>query len=257
MEPRDRTRQVSKLYRVAYADPPWRYANYGMAKHGAAKAHYDEMSTAELCSMRVQEIMDPRGSLLAIWTTGPKAAEGHHIELAQAWGYRLVTKLMTWVKCQRACTGCGHDWDDHMHVLQRPPGMCQWHNDANKAKRRHTKRDCACKAFGVDPYFGTGNYTGGGTEDLWLGRRGNWTASKQRHRRDVRHIVIAPLPRKEGNRPKHSAKPTEFATRIHWLWPDVPKVELFARDPHPAFDAWGDQVTNGGIMIPQLDRGNS
>jgi N6-adenosine-specific RNA methylase IME4 len=39
----------------------------------------------------------------------------------------------------------------------------------------------------------------------------------------------------------HSAKPAWFAEQIERIWPDLPKVELFARNPRPGWKAWGNQ----------------
>jgi N6-adenosine-specific RNA methylase IME4 len=67
----------------------------------------------------------------------------------------------------------------------------------------------------------------------------------------------APLP---GQQPQslyqekksdHSAKPTWFAEQIERIWPNLPKVELFARSPRPGWAAWGNQAgdTAGSFKI--------
>ncbi|MBK0020941.1 S-adenosylmethionine-binding protein [Ochrobactrum sp. S46] len=67
-------------------------------------------------------------------------------------------------------------------------------------------------------------------ECLLIGRRGD---------------VVAP---EKGTQPRtvyqeakgrHSAKPAYFAETIERIWPDLPKLELFCRDPRPGWDAWG------------------
>lgn len=50
-------------------------------------------------------------------------------------------------------------------------------------------------------------------------------------------VVLAPRP---GN--KHSAKPAVFRKRIIELLGDVPRIELFARERVPGWDAWGNEV---------------
>lgn len=218
------------IYRAVYVDSPWSHNNYGMAKHGAAKANYDEQGLDWLCDLPVGELAHPEWSVCLSWCTGPKAAEDHHSAVLRAWGFRSVTKAFCWVKCQWKCRSCGHGWDEHLPDLtyKNPRGACV--------------RCESCSAFNPKPYFGTGNYTGGGTEDCWLGVRGSG-ASKNRLQRDVRHIVVAPLPRYPGTkRPKHSAKPIEVVRRIEQLW-HGPYVELFARSRRPGWDTWGsDEV---------------
>ncbi|KWV42177.1 hypothetical protein AS026_21110 [Rhizobium altiplani] len=67
-------------------------------------------------------------------------------------------------------------------------------------------------------------------ELLLIGRRGN---------------PAAPLP---GSQPhtvhreakgRHSAKPAFFAETIERLYPDMPRLEMFCRDPRPGWTAWG------------------
>lgn len=41
---------------------------------------------------------------------------------------------------------------------------------------------------------------------------------------------------------EHSRKPPEMAEALERMFPDVPKVELFARERRPGWDAWGDQT---------------
>jgi N6-adenosine-specific RNA methylase IME4 len=44
------------------------------------------------------------------------------------------------------------------------------------------------------------------------------------------------------NRGAHSEKPELFAAMIERLWPNTPKLEMFARRPRPGWDAWGNEV---------------
>ena len=89
-------------YRVIGADPPWMHANFSQSGHGAAKAHYDEMPLADLEAMPVRDLAHPDGALLFLWCTGPQAAEGAHVRLAEAWGFRLTTRVFAWVKTTSA-----------------------------------------------------------------------------------------------------------------------------------------------------------
>ena len=223
-------------YRLIYADPPWKHNNYGQAKHGAAKAHYPEMSVEQLGAMPVRDVAHDAGAVLAMWCTGAQGADGAHCQLTEAWGFSCRTSLMTWVKCQRACSNCEHPWEEHQawpedhRLFWDPPGPC----------------GCGCTHFGVRLYHGPGSYTGNGTETLWLATGGEgW--SRDRARMDVREDVIHPLPCYPGtNKPKHAAKPAVFRRRLEILWPHAtPRLEMFARKAVPGWDVFGDQVEGG------------
>lgn len=38
---------------------------------------------------------------------------------------------------------------------------------------------------------------------------------------------------------RHSVKPAWFAEQLERIYPDLPKLEMFCRDPRPGWDAWG------------------
>ena len=44
-------------------------------------------------------------------------------------------------------------------------------------------------------------------------------------------------------RRKHSQKPDEVYEMIEKMYPELPKIELFARNAALGWDAWGNQVT--------------
>jgi N6-adenosine-specific RNA methylase IME4/ParB-like chromosome segregation protein Spo0J len=47
-------------------------------------------------------------------------------------------------------------------------------------------------------------------------------------------------------RGRHSRKPDVFAEMIERLFPNVPKLEMFARKPRPGWDVWGNEVVVPG-----------
>lgn len=52
---------------------------------------------------------------------------------------------------------------------------------------------------------------------------------------DVRQVIVAPS---EG----HSRKPAEQYMRLERLFGDVSRIEMFARNTAPGWDAWGNEV---------------
>lgn len=79
---------------------------------------------------------------------------------------------------------------------------------------------------------GTGHWGFNQHEELLIATRGDFPA---------------PIP---GTQPRsvyaekktdHSAKPAWFAEQIERIWPKLPKIELFSRNPRPGWAAWGNQ----------------
>ena len=81
-------------------------------------------------------------------------------------------------------------------------------------------------------FKGLGNYTRSNMEMCLLGRRGKVL---ERIDKSVGSVVLS-------QRMRHSEKPQEVADRIVQMCGDVPRIELFARDRKPGWDAWGNEV---------------
>jgi N6-adenosine-specific RNA methylase IME4 len=77
------------------ADPPWRFENY--SAKGEAKnpiAHYDCMTTQDICDMPVGELAKP-DCILWLWATHPMLQQG--LDVLRAWGFEYKTGGV-WVK---------------------------------------------------------------------------------------------------------------------------------------------------------------
>ena len=86
----------------------------------------------------------------------------------------------------------------------------------------------------ADSYFvGCGNYTRANSEVCLLGTKG--ATQSARKSRSVRQVCDARIL-------EHSQKPPEIRDRIVDLCGDVSRIELFARERTPGWDAWGDEL---------------
>ena len=87
--------------------------------------------------------------------------------------------------------------------------------------------------------FGMGYWTRANPELCLLAFKGKMKPA----RHDIRQLVYAPAQR-------HSEKPSVIRNLIVELCGDLPRIELFARQTTPGWDAWGDEVapidTEGG-----------
>lgn len=80
-------------------------------------------------------------------------------------------------------------------------------------------------------FWGLGNWTRSNAEICLLATKGR----PERVSASVHSLICSPVG-------KHSAKPNEARERIVELMGDVPRIELFAREKVPGWDAWGDEV---------------
>jgi N6-adenosine-specific RNA methylase IME4 len=82
-------------------------------------------------------------------------------------------------------------------------------------------------------HFGMGHYTRSNSEDCAFAVKGKWTELCASHA--VSQIIYAPVR-------EHSRKPDEAADKLVQLCGDVSRIELFARNRRPGWDAWGNET---------------
>ena len=80
-------------------------------------------------------------------------------------------------------------------------------------------------------FYGLGFWTRGNAEICLLAKRGK----PKRHSAAVHQFIISPIE-------QHSKKPDVPRDKIVELAGDLPRVELFARQKCPSWDAWGNEV---------------
>lgn len=212
-----------KKYSIILADPPWKFANWSDKAHGAARAWYDCLSLDELKLLPVSDIADDNCALF-LWTTGPKLAEGVHLPLMWAWGFRPVTMAFTWTKTTKdGSPYCGlgfytRSGTEHCMLGVKGGGVLSWFQDENS------------------------------TDYCMLGLKGRMKRESAR----VRQVISSP-------RRLHSQKPDEQYERIEELFGDVPRIELFARAAtRPGWDTWGIEanISIGDVERRSEDDGN-
>ena len=92
----------------------------------------------------------------------------------------------------------------------------------------------------IDTFFGIGHYTKSNCELCLIGRKGDPIIVDN----SVSSVLISPL---RG----HSRKPDEARDNIVKLCGDVPRVELFARQRHEGWDAWGNEIEDSILLTNQ------
>jgi N6-adenosine-specific RNA methylase IME4 len=80
---------------------------------------------------------------------------------------------------------------------------------------------------------GLGHYVRVRHELLLIATRGAMPTPRESDRPDS--VIEAPAGR-------HSEKPAAAYERIERMYPELAKLELFARAPRPGWDAWGNQL---------------
>lgn len=205
-------------YRILYSDFHGEYKNGG---RGAVD--YATLSESALAKLPLRRL-GAADSVLFEWATWPNLEVA--LALMRAWGYTFKTCAFLWVK----------------HYSK---------------KGQMTEQ----------PFTGGGFWTRANTEMVLLGVRGDlrridksvhqlvetWVEEDRAGAEPGEDRVLrAPHPKVEvGGKLKirHSAKPPEVRDRIVKLMGDLPRIELFARERAPGWDACGDDPRLGGSDV--------
>jgi len=88
------------IYRIIYADPPWKYTEQGLTgvsdsyhrgdEYGNIPKHYSPMSIDELCDMEMPKTED--NAVLFLWVTFPFLEKC--FKVIKAWGFQYKTDIM-------------------------------------------------------------------------------------------------------------------------------------------------------------------
>lgn len=98
----------------------------------------------------------------------------------------------------------------------------------------------------LTPFYGLGRWTRGNTEGCFLFTRGKPHRVHKGVFQLVDQLEEETLTDRIG---RHSAKPAIVREKIHQLMgAEPPSIELFAREPAPGWECFGDQV-NGTIIL--------
>ena len=92
-------------------------------------------------------------------------------------------------------------------------------------------------------FFGVGSYTKSNCEVCLFGTRGKVGIKGANKLLVQSHRVSSAI---NSQRQRHSKKPDEIRQRIVELFGNVPRLELFAREPTEGWHVWGNEVDRNG-----------
>ena len=202
-------------FNILTADPPWRYnsrANHKTRFRGGAYGHYPLMTTKDICSLPVTNIV-AEDALLFLWATFPMITDA--LEVIQAWGFQYCTIGFLWAKLN--------------------PGRAAYPR-VRLAQELYSK---GLVGF-LDwlRFYGVGYYAASNSEPCLLARRGD--ALKPVNK--VSSLILAP-------RGSHSSKPEIVQDRIEMMYPldKYSHLELFGRRSRPGWMCLGNDINGMNI----------
>jgi len=91
--------EIEGMYRIIYADPPWKYGNVMPDKFTEQGGEYPLMTIDQICQIKVKEHIQ-ENAVLFLWVTWPILEES--FKIIKAWGFKYKT---------------GWCWDKVKHVM--------------------------------------------------------------------------------------------------------------------------------------------
>ena len=142
------------VFRVLYADPPWRYAQV-IDKYGPAERHYPTMDLEEICELPVSRLAAD-DSVLFLWATSPKLVDATTV--VAAWGFTYKASFV-WYKVRHNYGHYNSVRHEHLLVAVRghyTPEAVRLHNSVLTIERAaHSEKPEEFRAL-IEELYPTG-----------------------------------------------------------------------------------------------------
>ena len=201
----DVTLNLDRRYPVILADPPWRY-DFSASDNREVENHYPTMALEDIKALPVAQISTDDAVLL-LWATNPKLPES--LDVMASWGFHFRTAF-TWDKGRIGMGYWGRGQTERLLVGSQ---------DSQPVDRISLEG-------GGELLFNT--------DTLLLGVRGDMPTPLPENR---------PSDLIRGQARKHSQKPDEAYEAIERMFPEYPKIELFARQQREGWDVYGYEAS--------------
>ncbi len=231
-----------KQFSVIVCDPPWSFKDslkMSDVKRGA-KSNYDVMTILNIQQLPIKDLIDPEGSVLALWVPSSLLQEG--LDTMKAWGF-THKQTYVWVKSKkdplRDIRGTLFNfWKRSIQPL-RKFSYKTFNQALNNCKKVLDIINLNKGALFMQEMlsFGMGRLFRQTHEICLIGTSNN-KIYKSLSNKSQRSVSFAP-------NLKHSAKPEHLQDSLELMFPQVNKLELFARRHRPDWVCLGNEVCNG------------
>ncbi len=214
---------MSKLFQVIVVDPPYGFSDtlsMSDVKRGAS-SNYSTMSMEDIKNLKVEEISDPDGCLLALWVPSSLLQEG--LDIMKSWKF-AQKQTFIWIKTKK------NPLKDIITAL-KPSQKLTINNFESYIKQIFDLLTVAnmnsILSFGMGSLFRQ-------THEVCLIGINNTKIYKTLKNKSQRSVSFAP-------NLKHSAKPEHLQDYLEKMFPDAKKLEIFGRRSRNGWLVLGNQ----------------
>lgn len=231
-----------KKYKVISCDPPWSFNDELKMEDVArgATSNYKTLSLQEIKDLKIKDIADPDGAILALWVPSSLLKEG--IEVMESWGFQLKQNYI-WVKTKKEPLVNFQSWlkKSILKTKQAIYDKIVYKTAIESIIDNSKKIDLNdTLAFGMGRLFRQ-------THEICLigiNSKKIYKSLKNKSQRSVSFF----------KNEKHSKKPEYLQDSLDKMFPDANKLEIFARRVKPGWTCIGNEVCAGEDIRVSIDK---
>lgn len=219
---------MGNKFSVVVMDPPYEFSDklrMSDVKRGSA-ANYSTMTVQQIKDIRIKDIANPEGAVLALWVPSSLLQEG--LDIMKAYGFTFKQTYI-WVKIKKL---------QNLRKIFFKTALSV-HDDLNsgvskrKAFSNFTINLFSALGFGLGHFFRQ-------THEICLIGINNNKIYKHIKNRSQRSVDFA-------ENMRHSTKPEDLQDALDLMFPDtdINKIELFARRHRSGWLCLGNEICNG------------
>ncbi len=224
---------MKKKFRVIVSDPPWCFAdklNMSDVKRGA-EANYNTMTMQDIKDLKVKDLADPNGCVLALWVPSSLLQDG--LDTMKAWGFDQKQTYI-WVKTKKNPFLSLKTKFTNATVktpLSKEFTMAYLKGFVKGVLDKLDSYDLDILGFGMGRLFRQ-------THEICLIGTNNKKIYKHLKNKSQRSVSL-------DSNLKHSAKPDLLQNALETMFPDSERLEMFARRNKANWTCVGDEVCGG------------
>jgi len=215
---------MSKTFSVIVADPAWAFKDklqQSEVKRGSAD-NYPTMTIYDIQQLPVKDLIDPNGSILALWVPSSLLQDG--LDIMKSWSFNQKQSYI-WVKTKKDLMSPFKDIYKH---FKRAKSWSWTVNGLLVKKCLDENSTYNPLSFGMGRLFRQ-------THEICLIGTSNNKIYKTLANKSQRSVSFAP-------NLKHSAKPEHLQDSLEIMFPAANKIELFARRSRPGWICLGNEI---------------
>jgi N6-adenosine-specific RNA methylase IME4 len=224
-------------FQVIVADPPWSFSDrleMSSVPRGAA-ANYPLLDIEEIKKLKVSEVADPNGCVLALWVPSSMLQDG--LDVMSSWGFDHKQTYI-WVKTKKNPLDLLDNFFKSFKTAPTKDNYKHWKSVISRTIKEFPIHNIL--SFYMGHLFRQ-------THEICLIGINSTKIYKSLQNKSQRSVSF-------GENLKHSAKPEHLQDSLEIMFPGVRMLEIFARRKRDGWTTIGNEVCGGEDVRDSLQK---